>query len=81
MVRIFGKEVNVRAKVDKLNALSAHADQADMMRWLGGFKTPPKKTFIVHGEPKAQAVLQSKIAVELGWDTVIPKQGETFQLL
>lgn len=80
-VTIFGQEVEVRAHVDKLNALSAHADQADIMRWLGNFKTPPKRTFIVHGEPKAQAVLQAKIAAELGWETVIPKQGESFELV
>ncbi len=80
-VRMFGKEVEVRAKTERLNALSAHADQGEIMRWLAGFKTPPKKTFIVHGEPKAQAVLQAKIAVDLGWETVIPKQGEMFQLV
>lgn len=80
MVRIMGQEVAVRANVDKLNALSAHADQADMMRWLGNFKTPPKKTFIVHGEPRAQIALQGKIQAELGWTTAVPRQGEGFEL-
>lgn len=80
MVRIFGQEIEVRAKIDKLNALSAHADKAGIMQWLRNFKTPPKKTFIVHGEPPAQLALLGAIQSELGWDAVIPKQGERFEL-
>lgn len=79
-VRIFGEEVDVRAKVDKLNGLSAHADQSEMMHWLGNFRTPPKRTFIVHGEPTAQAVLQEKIRTKLGWNTEIAKFGEVYPL-
>lgn len=79
-VRIHGNTVEVRARVDKLNALSAHCDQAEMMRWLRGFKEPPRRTFIVHGEPEAQQVLNDKIVAELGWETEIPDQGQSFTL-
>jgi metallo-beta-lactamase family protein len=79
-VRILGKELRVRAKIDKLNALSAHADQGEIIKWLSNFKQPPKKTFIVHGEPGPQAALQTKIKEVLGWDTAIPKRGQNFQL-
>lgn len=79
-VRVLGQEVDVHAKIDKLNALSAHADQGEMMKWLGNFKQPPKQTFIVHGEPPAQAALQAKIKEVLGWNTVIPTRGQNFQL-
>ncbi len=80
VVRIHKQEVTVRARVEKINALSAHADQGEMLHWLRGFKTPPRRTFLVHGEPPAQAALQEKIRQELGWDVVIPKHGETFEL-
>jgi metallo-beta-lactamase family protein len=79
-VRILGQELNVRARIDRLNALSAHADQVEILKWLDGFEAPPKRTFIVHGEPDAQAALQDKIRTEKGWDTVIPKQAQEFQL-
>jgi metallo-beta-lactamase family protein len=79
-VRIFGQEVPVHATVDTLNGLSAHADQSEMLRWLSYLKTPPKKTFIVHGEPPAQEALQAKIAEELGWDTQIAKDSTTYVL-
>lgn len=79
-VRIHKHEVMVRASVRKLNSLSAHADQCEIMHWLGKFKQPPKKTFIVHGEPPAQAALLARIQKELGWDAVIPRWKEEFEL-
>lgn len=79
-IRLFGEEVAVRARIEKLNALSAHADQGEIMAWLGRFKSPPRRTFIVHGEPPAQEALRAKIAGELGWDVVIPKWLETADL-
>jgi metallo-beta-lactamase family protein len=79
-VRVLGHEVMVRAQIDKLNALSAHADQGEMLAWLRNFKQPPKRTFIVHGEPPAQAALAAKIREELGWELSIPTLGQNFQL-
>lgn len=79
-VKILGNEVMVRAGVQKMNALSAHADQGEILRWLKNFKQPPKQTFIVHGEPRAQEALQAKIKAELGWNTAIPHHGQNFQL-
>jgi metallo-beta-lactamase family protein len=79
-VRMFGQDVQVRARIDKLNALSAHADQQEIMTWLRGFKAPPKRTYIVHGEPPAQAALRDKIVSELGWDVVIPHWKERFEI-
>lgn len=79
-VEIFGQPIQVRARVERMTSLSAHADQQEMLTWLRGFKTPPKKTFIVHGEPGPQEVLAAKIREELGWDTVIPTHGQTVEL-
>jgi metallo-beta-lactamase family protein len=80
IVRVLKQEVTVRAKIEKLNALSAHADQEETMQWLKGFKQPPKKTFLVHGELPAQEALREKIQEELGWEVEIPSHGEEFQL-
>lgn len=79
-VHILRSEVRVEASVEKLNSLSAHADQGEILQWLRNFKTPPKHTFIVHGEPNAQHALAEKITSELGWNLSIPKQGEQFEL-
>jgi metallo-beta-lactamase family protein len=79
-VHIHKANVQVRAQIEKLNALSAHADQGEILAWLGKFKAPPKRTFIVHGEPPAQEALLAKIKEQLGWDAVIPHQGQGFEL-
>lgn len=79
-VEIHRDPVAVRAKITKLNSLSAHADQSEIMDWLSHFKSPPKMTFIVHGETKAQETLQAKIQTDLGWKTAIPSQGQEFSL-
>lgn len=78
-VRLLKQEVTVRARIERMHALSAHADQGEIMQWLGHFTAPPKETFIVHGEPPSQEALREKIQ-ELGWKVTIPKAGQTFKL-
>ncbi|MBL8067745.1 MAG: MBL fold metallo-hydrolase [Armatimonadetes bacterium] len=80
-VRIFGEELRVAARLERLEMLSAHADYSEMLRWLRGFKEPPKHTFIVHGEPDAALAMKQHIIDELGWQNLtIPAQGDSFQL-
>ena len=59
-VRIFGEFVPVRAHIERLDNLSAHADSREILRWLGGFKRAPEKVFLVHGEPGAQEALKTR---------------------
>ncbi len=80
-LRIHGEIVPVRAEIASLDALSAHGDQNDLMRWLSNFQEPPRRTFIVHGEPPASAALQEAIQTQLGWRKVtLPKFGENVHL-
>ena len=53
-VRIFGQKYKVKAKVVQINGFSAHADKNEMLAWLKKFKTPPKRIFLVHGEPESE---------------------------
>lgn len=79
-VRIHGRRVFVRATVAKVDGLSAHADREEILKWLGGFRRPPRVTYLVHGEPPAAAALQQLIRERLGWDVRIPTDGETVPL-
>jgi len=79
-VSILRREVDVRARIEKANALSAHADQHEIMRWLHGFKQAPKRTFIVHGEPEPREALAARIREELGWELELPNLHERFSL-
>jgi metallo-beta-lactamase family protein len=80
VVNVLGQDVEVKAQVERLNALSAHADSQEMLHWLRSFKTPPKATFLVHGEPDAQEALRALIVDQLGWNVVIPHQSQRFVL-
>lgn len=65
-VKIDGKPYTVRAKTHTLSGYSAHADQADLIRFVQGIPTKPKEIRLVHGEETAKAVLNAKLT-ELGY--------------
>ena len=79
-IKIHGEYVPVRAQVRNLDMLSAHADADEILRWLRGFKTPPRMTFITHGEPAASDALRLRIEEELKWPCMIPDQGQRVEL-
>lgn len=66
-VKIHGAYVPVRAEVVLLDHLSAHADAAEILEWLGHFEVPPRQTFLTHGEPAAADALRHRIEEQLGW--------------
>ena len=70
-IKIHGAWHPVRAEVKNLDMLSAHADSEELMRWLSGFRKPPRRTFIVHGEPDASDRLRQRIEETLGWNCSI----------
>jgi len=77
-VKIHGAYVPIRAEVDNLDMLSAHADADEIMAWLGGFEAPPALTCVIHGEPAAADALRHRIEERLGWTRVIvPEYRDT----
>ncbi len=81
LVRIFGEQIPVRARIYTVGGLSAHADQAALLGWLKGFATPPGRAFVVHGESGAAQALQEAIRTQLGWPRVdLPQRGEMCSL-
>ncbi len=79
-VKIHGQMVPVHAQIARIESMSAHADSAEILRWLSGFTGQPRATFIVHGEPPAMQALQDLIQQKLGWTTTIPDHRETVAL-
>ncbi|MBN1586053.1 MAG: MBL fold metallo-hydrolase [Candidatus Omnitrophica bacterium] len=79
-VKIHGQQVPVRARIETVDGLSAHADQKEILRWLSGFKAPPRETYLVHGEKRASERLAQVIRHELGWKVQAARDGETVLL-
>ena len=71
-VKIHGEVVPVNARIEQLHSMSAHADADELLRWLGGFKRPPSKTFVVHGEPETADTFASLLRARLGWQVEVP---------
>lgn len=72
-IKMLGEYVPINAEVYNLENTSAHADQDEILNWLGHFSSPPKKVFLTHGETKAVQALQDKIIERYGWTVKIPK--------
>jgi len=79
-VKIHGRYIPVKACVENISGLSCHADYNEALAWMMGFNSPPKKIFIVHGEPDASASLSEKIYQANEWDCAIPEFGESYIL-
>lgn len=79
-VKIHGQMIPINAQVAVMENISAHADSSEIMEWLGHFKNPPEKVFIIHGEPHAALGLQEKIEKQFHWHCVIPKYLQTENL-
>jgi metallo-beta-lactamase family protein len=79
-VRIYGQPVAVGAEIVDLQQFSAHAGQSELLRWVSGFATPPRQTYLVHGEPPAAAAFQKALTAKPGWRAAIAQYLQTVDL-
>jgi metallo-beta-lactamase family protein len=74
-VKIFGENLAVRAKVVTIGGFSAHADQNDLLEWVGNFESKPR-VFLVHGEETASQALAQRITEKFDLEVHIPRWKE-----
>jgi metallo-beta-lactamase family protein len=79
-LRIQGESIPVLAEIVDMKQLSAHAGQSELLRWLSGFPTPPKQTYLVHGEPAATSTLQQLIKSRVNWRVDVAQYQQTVDL-
>ena len=79
-IRIFGQEVAVRAEIVDLGQLSAHAGRSELLRWLTGLPSPPRQTYLVHGEPAAAQSLEAAIQEKFRWPVEAARYLDTVDL-
>ncbi|MDZ7639249.1 MAG: MBL fold metallo-hydrolase [Bryobacterales bacterium] len=79
-VNIFGDPVYVRASVEKLNEMSGHADQQELITWMKTIAPGLKKVFLVHGEPVQMEGLKARIEQEYGLAVEMPRRDQSFLL-
>lgn len=79
-VELFNQLVEVKCSIQHINALSAHADFAEISEWLNCFKKMPKEVYLNHGEPNATNAFKHHLENTLGWHVTIPELGQAFLL-
>ncbi|HKF84441.1 MAG TPA: MBL fold metallo-hydrolase [Candidatus Limnocylindrales bacterium] len=85
--RIAGRAIHVKATVRSLDGFSAHADESELLGWLGAFtrgrrpgdRGVPRDVYLVHGDPPAQQALLPKVEA-LGFRTSVPAWLQTVSL-
>ena len=80
-VNIFGEPFRLRAEVVKLNELSGHADQNELLAWMAPMARSLKRVFLVHGEGEAQTTLARLIEEHYRIPVSVPDRGESFDLV
>jgi len=73
-VRVYGEEIVVRAEIHTINGFSAHADQSDLIEWIGHFKRLDQLC-LVHGEVEKMKIFSKAIKTKLGREAHIMERG------
>jgi metallo-beta-lactamase family protein len=71
-VRILGQQYQVKANIVQVHGFSAHADRFELLTWLKGLQSPPRKVFVIHGEPKSASGFADYLRQQTGWDVSVP---------
>lgn len=75
-VKFFGRYIPVRAQVETISGLSAHADAEELIRWLKSCRGTPATVRITHGEPDAAKAFAEKVQSDLNWNASCAEHGE-----
>lgn len=79
-VNILGEAYQLRARVEKMNGLSAHADRDELLAWVGHFKQRPRHTYLVHGEEEVSLTFANSLRQQGLPDVQVPYLGQTFTI-
>jgi len=80
-LKIYGKLYPVKADVQHVESLSAHADQNELLCWLGKLRNFPENVYLVHGEPNALNTFRVKLQDCFGWHITVPKLYDELMLV
>ena len=72
-VELDGQRLHIRAGVHTLDGFSAHADQKDLLNFIGRMRTPPRQVRLVHGDDAAKRTLAGLLRQRHpGLEVVVP---------
>lgn len=79
-ITIYGKEITNKAKIYTVSGFSGHADQGELLNWIGKLKKPPKRIYLMHGDLKVTQTFQILVENKYNYETYIPKLYEIVEI-
>lgn len=79
-IKIYGRIIPFRMQIKKIEGLSAHGDQNDLLYWLSDLKQKPTNIFIIHGETDQAEAFKQKIREIKNWEAEIPRLNQSFEI-
>ena len=79
-VRLFDEEIEVKAEIRMLRAISGHADMNGLLTWAKSFSPIPARYFICHGEEKVAESFAQNLAGQ-GLPASVPYNGDVWDLM
>lgn len=77
-IKLLGEEVPLKARVEVINALSAHADRKGLGDWVDEVKDNVRHAFAVHGEPEKVAAMAEMLSERGIPHVAAPQPGQTY---
>jgi metallo-beta-lactamase family protein len=79
-VKIFGDYIPIKAHVETISGLSAHADYSELIRWLKSSQGSPFHVKVIHGEPNSAEAFKEKLEEKFDWKASVAEFGETVEV-
>ena len=79
-ISVLNDKIEVRADIEQISGLSAHADKKDLIKWCKQGKGTPKEVLVVHGEPESSESFAKTLRDELKWNARVAKFGEEIEV-
>lgn len=79
-VRMHGRDVPVKARIEQIQSFSVHADGTELVAWLRTASERPNRVFVVHGEAGVADTFAERVRHDTGWDAVAPTAGQIVEL-
>ena len=71
-IKLFGEPIEVHARIESLHGVSGHADMNGLLKWIGAFRTPVERVFVVHGEDSVTEEFAQTVTEKFGYSTWAP---------
>lgn len=80
MVKVFGDEIHVEAKIHTIGGFSAHAGQSGLVDWMKDLAKAKPRVVLTHGEDKPRKELARKLSEKYGLKAEMPGLGDVITL-